>query len=271
MLEKLSNLLLKVWYYYIHYFTIPIFIDITDKCNRECPFCYKRRDRLGRVITTDLIDTILAKLQSKDLKVKIRVILFGGEPTLEPELCKYTLSKCKEYGISVGLFTNGWWVGNNDYNWIFDDKYSPSVIYYSINDYLPNSVKNFYTLSKLCSFNKTALLGGIIGNYSTVCSFGKKNNHIMWHWRLMTNDASTFCKDSVDNCCIDEGINILTNGDTYISCDMRCCKLRGLDYLIHDLNCIPKLRKRMLGKYEVHKAGSELKCELCANKVLETL
>lgn len=275
MLGILRNKILSLHYLYEHVFTIPIFVDITDRCNRDCSFCFRKNiDRYGD-ITINLLDRVINILSSKEVTVKFRVILFGGEPTLRSDLCKYALQQFKSKKISVGIFTNGWWIDNiEQYNWIFDRKYKPNTIYCSINNELPGCMDHYYMLSKYCTRYNIALFADVLGEFPIMESHCKRHGHFLCK---DTIKATKYYEEPTNNiisrdCGMsDEGINILVNGDTYLSCDYMQCKLRGIEYLLHDLNSIPLLRKRLIGCREAYKCGTTVTCGIHANKILEQL
>lgn len=62
-----------------------IAIDITHKCNLKCLHCYWwRQDHPQELSDADMI-AFLKKLRSTGLRA---AILYGGEPTLRPEICR---------------------------------------------------------------------------------------------------------------------------------------------------------------------------------------
>ncbi|PNR96544.1 radical SAM protein [Petrotoga olearia] len=79
-------------------------IELTDGCNLNCKYCYRREDiRKSTFIDSEKLKVMVEKLNKETLSM---VEITGGEPTLHPhftEILKYIL----ERGITVGVLTNG--------------------------------------------------------------------------------------------------------------------------------------------------------------------
>ena len=72
------------------------FYFITNQCNASCPYCFVKH---GNYITTkDDIDKIEVPLDGEN-------VIYGGEPTLYPELVDYLIEKLNHRDIV--LYTNG--------------------------------------------------------------------------------------------------------------------------------------------------------------------
>ncbi|MBU1941621.1 MAG: radical SAM protein, partial [Candidatus Thermoplasmatota archaeon] len=84
-------------------------IDITLNCNMGCPFCFAKTDR--RTMDEPSIDTILSKI--KGFKGS-SIYLCGGEPTTREDL-EEIISKIKEKGKNIVLFTNGLKLADKEY------------------------------------------------------------------------------------------------------------------------------------------------------------
>lgn len=79
-----------------------VMVEITDACNINCRFCYKRKGASMKSISRvrqDIED-------AKKLRELHTVTISGGEPTLHPELCQI-IEIIKNYGFHVFLLTNG--------------------------------------------------------------------------------------------------------------------------------------------------------------------
>lgn len=79
-------------------------IEVTRRCNMGCAHCL-RGDAQNIDIDTNYIDALL-----KDVESIGSITFTGGEPSLNIQAIDYTLNKCQEMGIPVGMFyivTNG--------------------------------------------------------------------------------------------------------------------------------------------------------------------
>ena len=98
---------------------------LTSRCNFDCEYCYEHGEN-GRAATTfDLteqqahrnIEEIIGR--EPDPNKQTMIVLFGGEPTLNWEVCKsaarygYKLKK----NIYFCLSTNGWRFRHDDFCW----------------------------------------------------------------------------------------------------------------------------------------------------------
>lgn len=83
-----------------------ILIDLTFKCNLECPFCFVYGGE-DRNLNEPTISSIVRQTKRLQRKVKFPAIfLFGGEPTLRKDL-HYIIRKIKALKLQTYLFTNG--------------------------------------------------------------------------------------------------------------------------------------------------------------------
>ena len=66
---------------------VSVFIEITDKCNKNCSYCYNRinqSDSQKNFIKEDLIYNLINNLNLYGNK---EIILSGGEPKIHPKFC----------------------------------------------------------------------------------------------------------------------------------------------------------------------------------------
>lgn len=95
---------------------------VTNKCNAQCDFCFEHyKDSLKlQAITTEVVDSALIKfftLWKNDREV-ISIDLFGGEPTLNQDMCIYIIKQAlhfqKAYKVKLRfiLFTNAFIYAN---------------------------------------------------------------------------------------------------------------------------------------------------------------
>jgi MoaA/NifB/PqqE/SkfB family radical SAM enzyme len=99
----------------------------------RCPHCLRGKSQ-NINIDTKYIDKMLSMV------IGVGVILFtGGEPSLHPEITRYTVDKMKELNIPLERFsvvTNGM---------IANDNFISALNY--INDYTIHSRKNYFSIS----------------------------------------------------------------------------------------------------------------------------
>lgn len=87
-------------------FPVTIEIDLTNKCNHKCSFCFYAEHISNDRSTLDI--NVLQQTIAKASKIGTKGISFtgGGEPMLHPDFAK--ISKfTKSQGIDCGLITNG--------------------------------------------------------------------------------------------------------------------------------------------------------------------
>lgn len=83
------------------YYPKELVIELTNKCNYKCPFCYKSAKDIGEFISDEMIRKI-----NNIISNKITHVLFtGGEPTLHPHYLNY-LALFSQYA-KVHMITNG--------------------------------------------------------------------------------------------------------------------------------------------------------------------
>nr|BFE84545.1 hypothetical protein GCM10020093_071460 [Planobispora longispora] len=89
-------------------------LQVTDACNLACSYCYFY-DKAPVTLTREIVDRSLDLLDREhDASVpEWHINLFGGEPTLQPELIRYICARASERAASAGkkasfsLTTNG--------------------------------------------------------------------------------------------------------------------------------------------------------------------
>ncbi len=92
-----------------------IIIDLTLRCNLNCPFCFALGAEKKVKFYEPSIEEIIEKI--KDFKKQVffsTVFLFGGEPTLRTDLFEI-IKKIKKLNLEVCLFTNGLKLANLKY------------------------------------------------------------------------------------------------------------------------------------------------------------
>ena len=90
---------------------ISIHLDLTNRCNQRCRFCWQRsHERIGLYDTdNELPDEKVLRLvdEAAALGVKDWLISGGGEPMLRTELCMQVMERIKGHGIFGDIITNG--------------------------------------------------------------------------------------------------------------------------------------------------------------------
>jgi len=90
---------------------ISIHLDLSNRCNLRCKFCWQRsHERIGLVDTkNEISEERLLKLvkEAHDLGVKDWLLSGGGEPMLRTETCIKVMKEIKKYGMFGDIITNG--------------------------------------------------------------------------------------------------------------------------------------------------------------------
>lgn len=83
-------------------------VEITDKCNFNCEWCYMgcRVTKVGKCMTKHTFSMILHILQNAGI---IQVTLGGGEPLIHPNLIEF-VSLVKQKNMIVHIISNGWFI-----------------------------------------------------------------------------------------------------------------------------------------------------------------
>ncbi|MFC1806176.1 radical SAM protein, partial [Planctomycetota bacterium] len=91
-----------------------IFIDITNRCNLNCPICINSTPAMGYVFEPplDYFQKIFAHFAAYEPRPAIQ--LFGGEPTVHKGLFEI-IRMCKEAGLAPRVVTNGIKLADEDY------------------------------------------------------------------------------------------------------------------------------------------------------------
>ena len=109
MLSSQIDLLLPVEFYDACTYNpikFNLAVDIIDKCNYNCYYCYNNKTRTYRQLNLDKLYKFSLFLLSKNPHLKINIQILGGEPTLHSQLDKF-IDLC--YGIpsiQCVLFSN---------------------------------------------------------------------------------------------------------------------------------------------------------------------
>lgn len=95
---------------------------LTSRCNFDCEYCYEHRDKenmrifdLSEEEARKSIDEIMAR--ESDPNKQTMIVLFGGEPTLNWDVCKDAILYA--YSLKQNVFfclsTNGWKFRHDDF------------------------------------------------------------------------------------------------------------------------------------------------------------
>lgn len=94
---------------------VELVISLTNDCNLRCKYCFVGEKNFCKKVISksyinEAIDSVkeLAKIKGKE---EIFITFFGGEPTLYPELIRYSIKvakdRLKNYKVSFGITSNG--------------------------------------------------------------------------------------------------------------------------------------------------------------------
>ena len=91
-----------------------VFVDVTNRCNMNCPICINNTPAMGFVFNPPLgyFDRVFAGLAAMDPKPTVQ--LFGGEPTVRRDLFEI-IGLCRKHGLRVRIVTNGIKLADPDY------------------------------------------------------------------------------------------------------------------------------------------------------------
>ena len=92
-----------------------VFLDVTNRCNMNCPICLANIPAMGFRFDPPkaYFEKVFAKLSEMDPKPKIQ--LFGGEPTCRDDLIELIEMARDKYGLEARVVTNGIRLANEDY------------------------------------------------------------------------------------------------------------------------------------------------------------
>ena len=92
-----------------------VFIDVTNRCNMNCPICLANIPAMGFRFDPPMayFEKIFQKLASMDPKPKIQ--LFGGEPTVRKDLLDLIDLAHEKYDLNCRVVTNGLRLADEDY------------------------------------------------------------------------------------------------------------------------------------------------------------
>lgn len=93
-------------------------LDLTNRCNNECPNCITKSSRNNAQLTWDNINKIIKGL--KQLDNKGIILSGGGEPLLHPDFIA-TLNLISRTGMKIGLNSNGLALTSDKIDAIIDD------------------------------------------------------------------------------------------------------------------------------------------------------
>lgn len=91
-----------------------LYLILTEQCNMNCLYCsqsaYRIRNRMPNM-SLETVETVLEKFYQTDTKRKRTIVLYGGEPTLNPYGIKsainYVRNRQHDNDAEIVIFTNG--------------------------------------------------------------------------------------------------------------------------------------------------------------------
>lgn len=85
---------------------IEVYLELTNKCNIECSYCYKRAkvDLSEVMLSVEIVEKLMKDL-SQDLSSPVLFVLEGGEPLINPFIADI-IAIIKTYNYSIDLLTN---------------------------------------------------------------------------------------------------------------------------------------------------------------------
>jgi uncharacterized radical SAM superfamily Fe-S cluster-containing enzyme len=91
-----------------------IFIDVTNRCNLNCPICINNTPGMGFTFEppAEYFDKIFEYFAQDNPLPAVQ--LFGGEPTMRPDLLDI-IRKARAYGFPTRVVTNGLKLADEDY------------------------------------------------------------------------------------------------------------------------------------------------------------
>ncbi len=91
-----------------------VFIDITNRCNLNCPICINNTPSMGYLFEPPFayFEKIFQQLTTLDPKPSVQ--LFGGEPTVRDDLLEI-IACARSHGLAVRIVTNGIKLANKEY------------------------------------------------------------------------------------------------------------------------------------------------------------
>ena len=91
-----------------------VFLDVTNRCNMNCPICLANLDAMGFCFNPPMeyFKKVFQYLSQHEPKPRIQ--LFGGEPTCREDLVDI-INCAAEYGLSARIVTNGIRFANEEY------------------------------------------------------------------------------------------------------------------------------------------------------------
>ncbi|CAE6937054.1 radical SAM [Vibrio sp. B1REV9] len=85
--------------------TLGILFTTTTECDLRCGYCFENRVKrasMNEVVFKNSIDWIVNKVQNENIEV-LRLILFGGEPMLKPDIAVSLFSELNKLSESLGI------------------------------------------------------------------------------------------------------------------------------------------------------------------------
>lgn len=215
-----------------------IYLEITNYCNMNCPFCVSPNVEKRRYLEMDKVEWYLSEICQFTNTVYLHVL---GEPLLHPSFVDI-VNMCKKYNLNVRLTTNGTLLSKYDFSKLNVKKISislQSLIQYSdelIDEYFEN-ISSFLNNVSLKLKNRDLGIDFRIWNNKDNKDIENFNNKIYYYLleklnineipNVRISEASEFewpdvsKDDNINNISCLGGktqLGVLSNGDVVLCC-----------------------------------------------------
>lgn len=229
---------------------VEIHLILARNCNLNCTNCQAgcRIDDKDDFMTLDEIKYALPKLKNFFQNSIIQVVLFGGEPLLNPEykeICKYIRNELPNTTITI--YTNGIIISNwekNDYQFAIDLNIHFIYSLYPLPDYLDKMKHQEEIMSELniqhqCCGNRPFFVKGAYNTEGTsnpnrffTCCHSLYPPHIYLFKKKLWRCAPSLSWDKINIPCFDEDYLDIDNLNEkqfleYCSKPLHICKFCG--------------------------------------------
>jgi MoaA/NifB/PqqE/SkfB family radical SAM enzyme len=90
---------------------VGVKLELTYRCNLQCPFCYTDSPRRTREKPSDLDDADWLRVVDEAVELgAVEAVVTGGEPLLRRDLALEICERLARAGLGVTMNTNGWFV-----------------------------------------------------------------------------------------------------------------------------------------------------------------
>ncbi|MSW95465.1 MAG: radical SAM protein, partial [Actinobacteria bacterium] len=90
---------------------VGVKLELTHRCNLQCPFCYTDSPRHTRAKSIDLSDDDWRRVTADAIQAGVvEAVVTGGEPLLRRDLALELLTTLSQARVGTTMNTNGWFV-----------------------------------------------------------------------------------------------------------------------------------------------------------------